>query len=479
MKLGEVLKNIDVVSCGISMDTEITGVSCDSRKILPGCLFVAIKGFESDGNKYIPAALSAGAACVLGDSIPDGVEGIRVRDGRKALSVATANFYGNPASKLKIIGITGTNGKTTTTNLVKEIIEKALGEKVGLIGTNSNMIGGRELPASRTTPGADELQELFSDMVREGCRYAVMEVSSHALALDRVYGINFEVGAFTNLTRDHLDFHKTMEEYGKAKAKLFSVSKKGIVNIDDQYAGLIMENAKCPIFKISTLDDRADLTAKNIVLKADGVSFSALTIGKLIKVRLGIPGMFSVYNALTALAVCLNLGVSLEDAVKALGECHGIKGRAEVVPTGRDFSVLIDYAHTPDAVENIIKTVKGYAKGRVVVLFGCGGDRDKTKRPIMGNIATELADFAVITSDNPRTEDPNAIIEDILKGVKARKDKYKVIENRREAIGWAVKNAKPDDVIILAGKGHETYQVIGKENHHFDEREIVAEFLKK
>lgn len=478
MKLKDILQGAAAVSTVGDFDLEITGVTSDSRNVERGNVFVAIKGYESDGNKYIPMALEKGAAAIVSEEDCGCENFVKVENARRALSVMTANFFGNPASKMKIIGVTGTNGKTTTTNLIKEIIEKTTGKKVGLIGTNCNMLGDTQLPASRTTPAADELQTLFSQMVDAGCEYAVMEVSSHALYLDRVYGINFEIGVFTNLTQDHLDFHKTMEEYAAAKAKLFEISKTAVINLDDYYADVMIKAAKCPVFTYSVSRNEADLAAKSVNLKPDGVSFCALSIGKLVKVNLGIPGMFSVYNALCAAAVCVNLGIDLEAAAEALGQCRGIKGRAEVVPTGRDYTMIIDYAHTPDALENIINTVKGFSRGRTVVLFGCGGDRDAAKRPIMGKIATEKADFAVITSDNPRTEDPDEIIMDILKGVTVKKDKYTVISNRRDAIGWIMQNAKPDDVIILAGKGHETYQVIGKENHHFDEREIIRDFLK-
>ena len=477
MKLRDVLRDIDITSMSADPEVEITGVSCDSRKIEPGNLFVAIKGYESDGNKYIPAAVEKGAVCVLSETLPEGVSGAAVSNARKALSMATANFFGNPASKMKIIGVTGTNGKTSTTNIIKQIIEKTTGDKVGLIGTNCNMIGDKEFPASRTTPGADELQQILSDMADAGCKYVVMEVSSHALYLDRVYGITFEVGAFLNLTQDHLDFHKTMDAYAEAKSKIFSCSKKGVVNLDDNYGEFMIKSARCPVYTFSVNKNEADLVGKNVILKAEGVSFCALTIGELRKASFSVPGMFSVYNGLAALAVCVNLGIPLEEAAAVLKDCKGIKGRAEVVPTGRDFTVLIDYAHTPDALENIINTVRDYCQGRLVLLFGCGGDRDKTKRPIMGKIATELADFTVITSDNPRTEAPEDIISDIMAGVNCKKDRYKVITDRKEAIGWALKNARKDDVIVLAGKGHETYQVVGKENNHFDEREIVAEFL--
>ena len=478
MKLSEILKGMDVVGVFADTGMEITGVYSDSRKVSGGGLFVAVRGYESDGHKFIASAAANGAACVICEEKPEtDIPYVLVENSRLALAEASVNWYGDPTSELKVIGVTGTNGKTTTTTLVKQIIERCAGAKVGLIGTNGNMIGDVELPAERTTPESNELQALFRQMADAGCTYVVMEVSSHALYLDRVWGTKFEIGLFTNLTEDHLDFHKTMEEYGKAKAILFSRCRKGIVNGDDPASKLMRDSATCPVYEFSAKSDAADLTAKNIHLKPDGVYFDALTTGKLEKAFLGIPGMFSVYNALAALSAALNLGFGMTESCEALRASHGVKGRAEIVPTGRDFTVIIDYAHTPDALENIIKTVKGFAKGRVVTLFGCGGDRDRTKRPIMGEIAVRLSDHVIVTSDNPRTEVPGDIIRDILKGVEGTSTPYTVIENRREAIGWAIKNAEPDDVVILAGKGHETYQVIGKEKRHFDEREIAAEFL--
>lgn len=479
MKLKELLKDIEIAKMTADPEMEIGGVCYDSRAAKPGDVFVAVVGYESDGHRFIESAVSKGAVCVLCEREPEiDIPYVICNNTRKGLSTASANFFGRPADKMKIIGVTGTNGKTTTTNLIKSIIEKTIGAKVGLIGTNNNMIGDKILPTERTTPESYELQKLFKDMADEGCEYVVMEVSSHALYLDRVSGFEFEVGLFTNLTRDHLDFHHTMEEYGKAKAILFSRCRKGIVNIDDEYAHLMTDAATCELYTISTEKNEADLIAKSINLKSSGVSFAALTTGRLERVNLGIPGMFSVYNGLSAMAACICLGVDISDAANALSSCTGVVGRAEVVPTGRDFTMIIDYSHTPDALENIINTVRGFAKGRVVTLFGCGGDRDATKRPIMGEIAAKLSDFVIVTSDNPRTEEPGAIIEDILKGMKNTKTPYTVIENRREAIGWSIKNAKTDDTIILCGKGHETYQIIGKEKFHFDEREVIADFLK-
>lgn len=479
MKLSELISCIDN-KCFADPEIEINGISCDSRSTKPGDVFVAVRGYESDGHSYIGKAVENGAVCVICEEAPSvPIPYVLCDNTRRALALVSAEFYGRPAEKLKIVGVTGTNGKTTTTNLIKSVIERATGAKVGLIGTIGNMIGDEMLDTERTTPESCELQKLFREMVDAGCEYAVMEVSSHALYLDRVYGVEFEVGVFTNLTQDHLDFHKTMDAYAEAKAMLFSQCRKGAINMDDPYATFMTTSAKCPVMLFSARSQEADLTSMDVRLSAEGVLFSALTLGELRRIRLGIPGMFSVYNALAALAAAMQLGISLEDASTALNGSACVKGRAEVVPTGRDFTVLIDYAHTPDAVENILKTAKGFAKGRVVALLGCGGDRDRTKRPIMGKLAVDLADFVIITSDNPRTEEPGEIIKDILKGVEGTKTPYEVIENRKEAIGWAINHAQKDDVIVLAGKGHETYQIIGKTKYHFDEREVVAEFLKE
>ncbi len=479
MELKKLIDGIEILELHADPDAEISGVCYDSRRAEAGNVFVAVRGYESDGHRFIPAAAAGGCTCVICEEPPKiDIPYALTADCRKALALMSRNWFGDPCSRLKVIGVTGTNGKTTTTHLIKSVLEQLTGEKVGLMGTNHNMIGDMILDAERTTPESYEIQALLSEMVKAGCSYAVMEVSSHALVLDRVYGMTFEVGVFTNLTRDHLDFHETMDDYAAAKAKLFTMCRYGVVNADDEYAERMITAAECPVFTFSTQKNEADLVAKSIKLSSDNVAFCMLAIGDLQRVRLGIPGMFSVYNAMAAAAACLQLGLKLDGICEALGRCKGVMGRAEVVPTGRDFTLLIDYAHTPDALENIIKTVKDAASGRVVTLFGCGGDRDKTKRPIMGQIAAQLSDFVIVTSDNPRTEVPGDIINDILAGMKDTKTPYTVIENRREAIGWAIANAQPNDVIILAGKGHETYQIIGKEKRHFDEREVAAEFLK-
>ena len=478
MKLSEILKDVPVLEWHADPEMEITGVEADSRRVCRGCLFVAVVGYESDGHSYIPSALEKGAACVLCSRPPEsGVPYVLTDNTRRGLALAAANWFGRPAEKMKIVGVTGTNGKTTTTNLIKTILEKTTGKTVGLVGTNGNYIGGTLLPTERTTPESNELQELFAEMADAGCSYVVMEVSSHALFLDRVYGVPYEVGVFTNLTEDHLDFHRTMEEYGKAKAILFSMCREGSVNADDPAWRTMTENASCRVTRTGAADGEYDMWAEDISLHDNGVDFTFRCDGKAYPAHLGIPGRFSVYNALSALSVTVLLGVDPEAAAEALGECTGVMGRAEIVPGGRGYTMLIDYAHTPDALENIIRTVRGFARGRVVTLFGCGGDRDRTKRPIMGKIAADLSDFVIVTSDNPRTEQPDAIIRDILEGMTETSTPYVVIENRREAIAWAVANALPGDVVIFAGKGHETYQIIGKTKNHFDEREVIRDAL--
>ena len=480
MKLGELLKKVDIVRAEADMDIEIHGVSYDSRTIRAGELFVAVKGYVEDGNDFADEAISRGAVCVLSERAPGAsIPYVLVEDARKCLAAVSAGWFKNPAEKLTVIGVTGTNGKTTVTSLIKEVLEKCTGEKAGLIGTIRNMIGGRELAAERTTPEALEIHGLFAQMVNDGCKYAVMEVSSHALALDRVYGIEFDVGIFLNLTPEHLDFHSSMEDYAQTKAKLFSLCKKGVVNLDDDYARVILERAACPVTTLAIKNDEADLVGKSVKLYPDKVEFCALTIGTLDRVELKIPGLFSVYNALSAIAAAMVLGFDIERASAVLQTCGGVKGRAEAVYSGDGVTVLIDYAHTPDALKNIIETIRQCSPGRIITLFGCGGDRDSKKRPLMGGIAAALSDFVVVTSDNPRTEEPSAIIDDILSGMVETKTPFKVIESRKEAIVYALSQLQSGDVLILAGKGHEDYQITGKEKTHFDEREIVAEFFKK
>lgn len=478
MKLQDLLKGVAVLESTAAPDTEINEVRYDSRAVQPGDLFVAIRGYATDGHQYIGKALEQGAAAIVCEEAPAGAPAVVVENARRALAEIAANRFGHPADSMVMLGVTGTNGKTTTTYLVKHMLEDA-GHKVGLIGTNQNLIGDEVVETERTTPESYELHALFARMRDAGCTHVIMEVSSHSLVLDRVHGIHFAVGAFTNLTQDHLDFHKTMEEYRKAKALLFTISDKGVINLDDPAAGAMLADAKCPCLTFSCEKDAADLTAKNLKLHADGVEFVAATKGDLARVKLPIPGHFSAENALTALGIVLQLGMPLADAAKSLATATGVKGRVEVVPTDTDYTVLIDYAHSPDGVENVLRAVRGFARGRVVALFGCGGDRDRTKRPKMGKIAADLADFCIVTSDNPRTEDPKAIIDDILEGMKGTKTPMQVIVDRPEAIHWALAHAKKDDIIVLMGKGHETYQEVNHVKHHMDEREIVRDFFAR
>ncbi|MEG0036157.1 MAG: UDP-N-acetylmuramoyl-L-alanyl-D-glutamate--2,6-diaminopimelate ligase, partial [Oscillospiraceae bacterium] len=468
----------ETIETNADLQTEIHDICYDSRKAGQGDLFVAIKGFESDGHKYIGIAKSQGAVCCICEEKPtENIPYILVENSREALALVSKNYFGDPASAMTLIGITGTNGKTTTTLLLKHVLEDITGKKIGLIGTNENMIGQNVLPTERTTPESYELQKIFRQMADEGCKYVIMEVSSHSLVLSRVAGLHFEVAVFTNLTQDHLDFHKTMEEYAGAKAMLFERCDKAAINLDDEWGGYMCERARCPVFTYSETKLEADLVAKDIRLSPSSIKFCALANNSLVRISLGIPGRFSVYNAMAVMSAALLLGLPLAKICESLKTAKGVKGRVEVVPTPDDFTILIDYAHTPDALENVLKSMKEVTEGRVVVVFGCGGDRDKTKRPIMGEIAASLADYAIITSDNPRTEVPSEIIADILSGIKAPKSRYKVIENRGEAIAFAIDSHMEGDVIILAGKGHETYQIIGKTKHHMDEREIVAEHL--
>ena len=475
MKLSEILNGIEYTLTG--GDVEITSVEYDSRKIKAGSLFVAVKGYQTDGHLYIDKAIENGAAAVLYEDgeAKTGAAFAKCADTRAGLSVAAANFYENSASRLKIIGVTGTNGKTTTTTLIKNILDLK-GYKTGLIGTNKNIIGDEVRKAERTTPESSDLHALFNEMEKKGVTHVVMEVSSHALALYRTYGINFEVGVFTNLTQDHLDFHETMENYCEAKAILFTQAKSGAVNTDDKWSGNIIEKSTCPVITYG-IDSDADLKAENVRMSEKGVIFDVKYKNLTQEIRLGIPGKFSVYNALAAISACLQLGIGLEDIAKGLVLAKGVKGRAEIVPLPAGYTVLIDYAHTPDGLENIINTVQDFAKGDVITVFGCGGDRDRTKRPKMGAIAGRLSDRVIVTSDNPRTEDPDAIIKDILEGM-TEFSNYEVEPDRTKAIGRALKIAKEKDVIILAGKGHETYQILKDKTIDYDERKIVKELFE-
>ncbi len=480
MKLRELIKNLSIIEMNADAELEISGVSYDSRKTEKGDMFVAIRGFEADGHKFIPKAVENGAAVILCEEKPScDIPYVLVSDSRYGLAIVSRDFFGDPASEMTMIGITGTSGKTSSSYLIKHMLESKLDAKVGLIGTNGNMIGDEFLHTEHTTPESYELHKLFRHMADSGCTHVVMEVSSHSLTLERVAGIHFDVALYTNLSQDHLDFHGTMEEYAAAKRKLFSMCSLGCFNLDDAWADFMRDGASCRTMTFSTEKNEADLVAKDIRLTADGVRFASVSGDEISITKLGIPGMFSVYNALGTMSVGLALGLSLADCSDAMSSAKGVKGRLEIVPTGRDFSVVIDYSHKPDALEKVLKTLKPVTRGRLIALFGCGGDRDKLKRPIMGRIAADNADLVVVTSDNPRTEDPDEIIREIVAGMKDKRTPTKVICDRREAIAWAIDNAAPGDVLLLAGKGHEDYQVVGHEKHHMDEREIVSDCLKK
>ena len=480
MKLQELLEGIEVLECRAEPCMDVTGVSFDSRAVKQGELFVAVTGFAADGHKFIPAAVKNGAAVVLCERAPSGnIPYVLVKSARTALAQAAANWFGHPADSMTMIGVTGTNGKTTVTYLLKTVLEQTLGAKVGLIGTIQNMIGDEILHTERTTPASFELQKLFADMRDAGCTHVIMEVSSHALVLHRADQIRFGAAVFTNLTEDHLDFHQTMDAYCDAKAMLFRRCETGAVNVDDAYAKRIMEQAECRLLTYSAQGNHAALTAEHIGLFSDRVEFDAAYEGERASATLGIPGIFSVYNALGVIAAALALDIPLAKIADALRTAQSVKGRVEVVPTpGKDYTVIIDYSHTPDSLENILRAVRGFCTGRIIAVFGCGGDRDPFKRPVMGKIAAELSDLAIVTSDNPRTEDPYKILRQILAGMQDTDTPYEVIEIRVSAIGRAMELAQKDDVIVLCGKGHETYQEIGHEKHHLDEREVVASYLE-
>lgn len=511
----------------INMANPFIGDVCyNSANVKPDSLFIAIKGFKTDGHKYIADAVKRGAAAVVAEHPTDGLKipQIIVEDSRIAEAIICANYFENPSKKFRLIGVTGTNGKTTVTHLVKHVLD-GIGFRTGLIGTNQNMIGDKVIESSRTTPDAFELQKLFREMADAHVQYVVMEVSSHALELNRVYGCHFNVAAFTNLTQDHLDFHGDMESYAKAKAKLFDMCDVGVINADEPFGVKLAETVPCSVFLYGKKDkwsfwgkeisfhrgmgpkkrkhplppeavegmylfrrpeDRKNVNSPLFMRTATMINPEVAELRQksvrflvdYIEYVLNIPGEFSLYNGLCTVAICRALDLNPFEVTMHLRNAEGVKGRAEIVDTDeRDYTVMIDYAHTPDGLENILKTVRGFARGRVVVVFGCGGDRDNTKRAIMGKIAGELADFAVITSDNPRTEDPHRIIDMIEEGIKTTKGKYKVVENRRDAIKYALTHAEKDDVIVLAGKGHETYQILNTGTIHFDEREIIKEIL--
>ena len=458
-------------------DTEIADIVYDSRKVQPGDLFCCITGTFSDGHEYAPMAKQLGAAALVVERELDiDIPQLIVPNTRIAMAEMAAAYYGYPSREMKMVGVTGTNGKTSTTYMIKSIAEEA-GVKVGLIGTIHNLIGDRILETERTTPASVDLQKILRDMKNEGVELVVMEVSSHALDQARVHGVDFDIGIFTNLTQDHLDYHKTFENYLAAKKKLFLHSKRAVVNADDPHFDAITEGLTIPITTFG-IREKADFSASDIEITTAGAQFMMKTPSGDIRMKISIRGLFSVFNAMGASAAATLLGFDADAIREGLSKLT-VSGRLEPLPTDGDYSVLLDYAHTPDALENALRTVRGFAKGRVVTLFGCGGNRDKAKRPIMGEIAGRYSDFLVVTSDNPRDEEPMEIINNVLDGVNKSGCQHVVIEDRRAAIKYALEHARPKDVIVLAGKGHENYQEICGGKRHFDEKEIVAELLEE
>lgn len=459
-------------------DKDITFITDNSAKVCDGSIFVCIEGKHFDGHTKAAEALENGAAAVVVQKDMGLDRQLLVDDTRAAYTKLCAAFYSHPEQKLDIIGITGTNGKTTSCFIIHSVLER-LGCKTGMIGTVKNITGDKEYPASLTTPDPYELFRLFAEMVESGCRCCVMEVSSQALAQKRVEGIRFKAAVFTNLTRDHLDYHGTFENYAAAKHLLFENSDLAVINVDDEAAQYMLSGTQCRNVTFSAKSDECDYSAKNIRVSAAGVKYELVSNDNIGRVDFAVPGEFSVYNSMGA-AVCLvEMGYDFREVLDALSQCGGVPGRMELVKTDTPYSVIIDYAHTPDGLENVLTSVHEITDGRVICVFGCGGDRDKTKRPIMGEIGSRLADIAVITSDNPRSEDPQAIIDDIMVGVVKHGAKIIVEPDRTKAIAKALSAARAGDVIVLAGKGHETYQILASGKIHYDEREIVAKILSE
>lgn len=478
MLLSSLIKNIDCTAVG--GDCEIGCIEYDSRRVQKGDMFCCINGTFQDGHIYAEGAVKAGAVALLVERrLPIDVPQIIVKNSRIAMAELAAEFYGHPTNGIPIIGITGTNGKTTTTYMIKSIAEQA-GLKVGLVGTIRNYAGDKSIHTERTTPESVELQSVFRTMRDEGVDIIVMEVSSHSLDQERVHGISYTIGGFTNLTQDHLDYHKTFDNYLAAKKKMFERSEFAVLNADDYHSDLIMDGLDIPSIRYGVRSENAQLRATNIEICAKNLEFDLTCPLGMKHITVAIPGLFNVFNAMLAAGVALQLGFSLDCIEKGLASINGVSGRMEALNTdGFDFTVILDFAHTPDGLENLLSSVREFAKGRVISVFGCGGDRDNLKRPIMGETGGRYSDFCVITSDNPRTEDPMRIINMVLEGVNRTACEHIVIENRRDAIKYALSIAQEGDVVVLAGKGHENYQEINGIKHPFDEKLIVAELLEK
>jgi UDP-N-acetylmuramoyl-L-alanyl-D-glutamate--2,6-diaminopimelate ligase len=488
-KISQVIIGLDYEFLKGNLNIEIAGIAYDSREIDSGYLFVSISGFTHDGHNYIEEAIDAGAKAILVEKeveISRDITIIKVDDTRKGLAVVSANFYDHPSRELTIIGVTGTNGKTTTTYLIDSIL-KASGYKSGLVGTIKNKVDNRTYEAQRTTPESLDLQALFAEMLKQGVTHVVMEVSSHALDLNRVAEIDFDIAIFTNITQDHLDFHDSFEDYLAAKNKLFinlgnDKAKTAIINIDDPHSDKILDESQGSLITYSIETD-ANLKAKDITITPTGVQFLAECFDEKIELNLNLTGLFNVYNTLAALGAGLSLDIKLDDIKSGLEDVQGVAGRFEIIDEGQNFGVIVDYAHTPDSLRNILKTAKDFVEERIIVVFGCGGDRDRGKRPIMGQVSTELADFSIITSDNPRSEEPEDIINEIEAGVKEtgkiEREDYIIIEDREDAIKHGINIAQKGDLVFVVGKGHETYQILKDKTIPFDDRQVAREALNE
>lgn len=482
MKLSGLLSHLEHTLLQGTTQINIKKIVNDSRKVEEGSLFVCITGFETDGHKYIDSAIAKGARALLVERDVEisnqDITIVKVDNTRKVLAVLANKYYNHPSGKFRLVGITGTNGKTSTVFLIKSILE-AYNKKTGIIGTIENRIGDEILKAARTTPESIELQELFCKMVEANVNDVIMEVSSHALDLHRVDGCQFDIGVFTNLTLDHLDYHKTMENYRDAKLKLLTMCDIGIINGDDPYGQYMVDHGTCKEYITYGCDnEKAVLNAYNINNDISGAKFNLNYKGEELQFELLTPGKFSIYNALAAIGVCLTFKVPIPTIIKALKDNSSIKGRFETFASSKGYYAIVDYAHSPDGLKNVLDTILEFNKGNVITVFGCGGDRDKSKRPEMAEIVGNRSDYAIITSDNPRTEDPISIINDVEVGMKKTKCQYEKITDRKEAIIKALSLCKKDDIVLIAGKGHEDYQIIGKTKIHFDDSEIVLNYFQ-
>jgi UDP-N-acetylmuramoyl-L-alanyl-D-glutamate--2,6-diaminopimelate ligase len=489
VQLSELIAPILIKNVTLQEDVEIQHLTADSRRVRPGSLFIALRGYTVDGHDFVKGAVEAGAAAVVVERAIEGISApqVVVPDTRAASAVLASVFYRHPTKAMKVIGVTGTNGKTTTTFLIDRILRDA-GKKTGIIGTIMARIGDEEIEMANTTPDVLDLQEIFHKMREVGTEYPITEVSSHALDLKRAAGTDYHIAVFTNLTQDHLDFHGSMEAYKSAKAKFFArlgntyedgagSNKVAVLNADDEASDHFRDATVAQVLTYG-IDNEADVRAVDVKVEAKGVSFTVHSFAGTERFHLKLTGKFNVYNSLAAMTACLAEGIPLSSIKKSLEAVDGVSGRFEKVEAGQDFSVIVDYSHTPDSLENALKTVREFAEKKVYCVIGCGGDRDRTKRPLMASIAAQYADLAILTSDNPRTEDPERILDDMEAGVQDQKERYVRITDRTEAIRFAVSKAEAGDVVLIAGKGHETYQIIGRTKHHFDDREVARQAIQ-